>query len=171
MVLISVLFSVDIWDAWVHSGILEISKDFIEYGKGAGIMNQISTFASARYWINNINIAWLLQSIVSLYAIYISCLLFKTSKDKIVLSSILICSSYLFSPYMHSYDLTALTVIAFLWIVKYRELELNSTELYLCIFVWLMPLLVFPMYLVGLPIVPIAVFFFSIVIILKEKNL
>ena len=164
------ILGIDAWQAWFQNAPWVYARDFIENGTGAGIFMQISPFISTRLLIEDLDVAWTVQFISALFALVTVVVVFIKSKDNTLKIATLVTATYLVSPYMHSYDMAALSVVVILLVKdELVNKRLYETEKTFFITAWLTPLITMYFSYLGLPYAPF--FLISLLIMLCFKAL
>ncbi|PSU49258.1 hypothetical protein C9J12_09775 [Photobacterium frigidiphilum] len=161
------VLGLDAWQAWFQNTPWVFAREFIEHGTGAGIFMQVSPFISTRLLIGDLGVAWGVQIISGLIALIVVVAVFIKSKDAILKMAVLVTATYLVSPYIHSYDMAALSVVVVLLVNRGLNKGFENTEQAMFITAWLTPLIVMYFSYLGFPYAPFVIILLLTVLCLK----
>ncbi|MPW34910.1 glycosyltransferase family 87 protein [Vibrio sp. B1Z05] len=166
------ILSYEVWYYWMINSPWKYAKNFIEHGVGLGINMQISPFISARLLTGSIYFAWIVQVICCLIAILSTIYAFIKSDCWLIKVAVLVTATYLSSPYIHSYDMSALSVIIVLLISSDKICSFNKLERYLMVFIWVTPILTMRFSIIGFPYAPVLTLLFLCMLIrtIRKNN-
>ncbi len=149
------IFGVEVWEAWINNSPWVYAKNFIESGTGVALFMQPSPFMSIRLLFNDIEMAWSIQVLSAIFSSVCVLYTFKNSKCLELKASVLITATYLVSPYIHSYDMAALSMVIIWQIRKGFENGFMYGEKTLLMVAWLTPLIMMSIGYLGYPIFPL----------------
>lgn len=160
-------FGMDVWRAWIDNTPWIYAKNFIEHGTGIALFMQPSPFMSIRLLFDNLSLAWGVQIISAIIAILSVIYAFRKPDNFQLKISVIITATYLVSPYIHSYDMAALSIV----IIWQLQNGINNGFIYgeqiLLIILWLMPLTMTALGFFGWPITPILILMLLFLLIFK----
>lgn len=159
------LFGITAWESWWEEGALEYAKRFIEEGDGMGILMQVSPFIAIRESFGNVTAAWYTQAGTTLMAVGVVIYAFRSKVDYFIKMLILIAATYLVSPYLHNYDMAALTACVLFLFTKYDITTMSEIEVGAIIAVWLIPIAGIYAALFGLYVTPLVIVFYITLLI------
>ncbi|EME3970256.1 DUF2029 domain-containing protein [Vibrio fluvialis] len=161
------ILDVTIWLSWFENEPWVYAKHWIEHGVGLGIFMQPSPFTSFRLLFGSLSVAWASQFIFSVLAAICVGLVFKKSKDEELKYSVLIIATYLASPYVHSYDLAALSVVVIWLLQRGIKFGFERGEKLILLLAWFLPFLIILLSYDGLPLSPFFLLYFLIYVCRK----
>ncbi|WP_135384195.1 glycosyltransferase family 87 protein [Vibrio tasmaniensis] len=159
-----VLFGISAWESWWREGSLEYAKHFIEEGEGMGILMQVSPFIAIKESFGSVAAAWYIHVGTMLMAVGVVVYAFRTTVDYYIKMFILITATYLVSPYLHNYDMAALTASVLLLLTKYDITTMTQIDVSVIIAVWLIPIVGMYAALYGLYATPLVTVFYIILL-------
>lgn len=163
------VFDIEVWEAWINNSPWVYAKNFIESGTGLALFMQPSPFMSIRLLFNDIEMAWFIQLLSAVFSAGCVIYSFKNSQCLEIKASVLITATYLVSPYIHSYDMAALSMVIIWQIRKGFYNGFIYGEQTLLIVVWLMPLLMMLFGYLGYPIFPLILIALLSLLVYKIK--
>lgn len=171
LIIVSVIFfGVGVWEAWFNNSPWDYSKNFIESGVGLAIFMQPSPFVSIRMLFDNINLAWFFQALSSIFTV--GCVIYAFKKCKLLelKVSVLIVATYLVTPYIHSYDMTAFSMVIIWQLSRGIQRGFIYGEQTLLMVAWLMPISMMPLGYLGFPVFPLVTLTLLIFLMYKIKD-
>lgn len=129
-----------------------------------GILMQVSPFIAIKESFGSVAAAWYIQVGTMLMAVGVVVYAFRTTVDYYIKMFILITATYLVSPYLHNYDMAALTASVLLLLTKYDITTMTQIDVSVIIAVWLIPIVGMYAALYGLYATPLVTVFYIILL-------
>ncbi|MEH6811942.1 MAG: glycosyltransferase family 87 protein [Motiliproteus sp.] len=129
----------DAWQAWFQNAPWVYAREYLERGTGLAVMMQVSPFISTRLLVGDLEVSWIIQIITGLIALAAVVAVFTKSKDPVLKLAVLVVATYLVSPYMHNYDMAALSVAIVLLVERGLTKGFVKAEQTILIIAWLTP--------------------------------
>ncbi len=116
---------------------------------------QVSPFISTQLLVGDLAISWIIQIITGLIALAAVVAVFIKSKDPVLKLAVLVTATYLVSPYIHNYDMAALSVVIVLLVERGLTKGFVKAEQTILIVAWLTPFFAMYSAFSGFPYAPI----------------
>jgi hypothetical protein len=163
----SMLFTFKVWDAFMSNA--QFVRLIMENGSAPWHKN-LSIFATTRLLSASIHTAYLLQIILAIIVIGVTCYVWWRCREPVILNSILVLGILLATPYLMVNDLTLLAIPLAYFIWQNYDKNIKLYELIVISLVWGLPLYSPSALLTHVQIAPFILITFMAIILFRALN-
>lgn len=163
------VFGPEAWEIYIAKTSSD-QKAFLEYGSGPFVNMMPTPFMALRILGADVSAGYLVQSVFALCILPCVYWVFRGRADRELQSAALIVAVFLVTPYAFNYDMTILSV-AVLWALGHAmKTGFVPGEKLLLVMVWILPIAVMPANYWGLPVGPVLLAAFFLLILARAKG-